>query len=366
MYRPLLVSSLAVALVWPPSATAMNRVGPFDYDRVEVAPGVTAYIEQRFNPVVSGNITVVRGSTGAVIFDAGQYPSITRRIAEGLRREHVPVKYVVVSHWHDDHFMGLAQIAEVFPRVQIIAHPETARLMETRRATMSGEPCSKQLIEQSQGMRDALRAGKRPDGTPLPATSRERLARFVEAMDSAAVECNAKVYRPVDRMISDSLVLDLGDRSVVVRHLGRGNTAGDLVLWVPDAQAIMTGDLVVYPFPFCTQPYITEWTAALRKVEAFEPQTLIPGHGPVMHDLGYVRTLAELSESIASQARAAYQPGISTDSLAAHIDLTKFTERITHGDAFLRVNFDDQMHSAIERMRQELSGTWKPEGVEGT
>ncbi|MFN8574332.1 MAG: MBL fold metallo-hydrolase [Gemmatimonadaceae bacterium] len=366
MYRPLLVTSLVAALVWPPSVPASSHIGPFDYDRVEVAPGVTAYIEQRFNPVVSGNITVVRGSTGAVIFDAGQYPSIARRIAEELRRDKVPVKYVVVSHWHDDHFMGLAQIAEVFPRVQIIGHPETARLMATRRETMSGEPCSKQLIEQSQEMRDALRAGKRADGSPLPAPSRERLARFVEAMDSAAVECNAKVYRPIDRTITDSLVLDLGSRSVVVRHLGRGNTAGDLVLWVPDAQAILTGDLVVYPFPFCTQPYITEWTAALRKVEALQPQTIIPGHGPVMHDLGYVRTLMELSESIATQAKAAYKPGVSADSLAAHIDLTAFATRITHGDAFLRANFDVQMQSAIERMRQELSGTWKPEGIDGT
>lgn len=60
---------------------------------------------------------------------------------------------------------------------------------------------------------------------------------------------------------------------------------------------------------------------------------------------------------------AAYAPEVTADQLREKIDLSSFSERFAHGDAFIKVNFDAQMKgSAIDRMWQELSGQWKPEG----
>jgi len=82
-----------------------------------------------------------------------------------------------------------------------------------------------------------------------------------------------------------------------------------------------------------------------------------------MHDKQYVRDVAAAFESIARQARAAYQPGMTADQLRDKIDLSAFGERFAHGDPFIKANFDAQMKgSAIDRMWQELSGQWKPEG----
>ena len=54
---------------------------------------------------------------------------------------------------------------------------------------------------------------------------------------------------------------------------------------------------------------------------------------------------------------------MTADQLRAAIDLAALGERFSHGDAFLRANFEAQMKgSAIDRMWQELSGEWKPEG----
>ena len=127
----------------------------------------------------------------------------------------------------------------------------------------------------------------------------------------------------------------------------------------------MTGDLVVYPFPFATEPYVTEWAAVMRTIEGMDLTGIVPGHGPLMTNTRYVRDVADVLESISRQAKAVFQPGMTPDQLREKVDLTAFSDRFAHGDAFLEANFDAQMKgSAIDRMWQELTNQWKPEGEE--
>ncbi len=208
-----------------------------------------------------------------------------------------------------------------------------------------------------------LANGKRPDGTPFSDSTLRRLTNFAEATDAQMPECDAMVYRGIDRRITDSLTLQLGGRRVDLRFLGRGNTAGDVVAYLPDSKTLLVGDVIVYPFPFATESYISEWATVLRSIERMDVERIVPGHGPVLRDRQYLRDVAETLESIARQARAAYQPGMTADQLREQIDLSALGARFSHGDAFIRANFDAQMKgSAIDRMWQELSGQWKPEG----
>ena len=51
-------------------------------------------------------------------------------------------------------------------------------------------------------------------------------------------------------MFTTSVTLPLGGREVVVRHLGRGNTPGDGVVYLPEAGIVAAGDLIVAPVPY--------------------------------------------------------------------------------------------------------------------
>ena len=68
---------------------------------------------------------------------------------------------------------------------------------------------------------------------------------------------------------------------------------------------LLTGDLVVFPFPFATEPYVTEWAAVMRRIERMDLTRIVPGHGPVMNDKTYVRDVTQVLESISRQAKAA-------------------------------------------------------------
>lgn len=333
-----------------------------DVETIDVAPGIVAWTESQLNPIVSSNIVAVIGDRSVLVFDAGHHPAVTQQvIAELQRRTQKPVTDVVISHWHDDHWVAAPEFARVWPGARIIAHPYTAAMMGTRNPAMVAATCRGELEPPLADMRLRAREGKRPDGSPLPEASRQRLTRFIQSVESAIAQCDMRKPTDVTQVITDSLVIDLGGRSVVVRHPGRANTAGDLIAMIPDARVVLTGDVVVAPFPFATGPYITEWARVLRGLEAQAGWTFVPGHGPVQRTPEYVRAVAELLESIASQARAAWRPGLTEDSLRARVELGAHAERFAKGDPFIRVNFDNQMVSAISRMWQELAGAWRPE-----
>ncbi len=364
MFRtPFQRTLLALALVPPASRQGARSSGPYDYETVEIAPRVYGFSELKLNPIVSGNVIAVIGNDGVLIFDTGHHPPIARQMIGDLKRlTDKPVKYIVVSHWHDDHWVGNAEFADAWPGAVIIAHKFTAGIMEERKEKFRGENCRAELERDSKPLREQQASGKRADGTPLSDASKERLTRFLEAADEQIRQCEEMRYRGPDRLL-DRAKLDLGGRSVELRWLGRGNTAGDLVAWLPESKIILTGDLLVHPFPFATQSYITEWAKTLHRIDDMDPAIIVPGHGKVMHDRQYLRDVTEVLESIARQAKAAWKPGMTADQLREKIDLTALSERFSHGDQFIKANFDYMMKGpAVDRIWQELANQWKPEG----
>ncbi len=98
---------------------------------------------------------------------------------------------------------------------------------------------------------------------------------------------------PATETFSSTRVLDLGDRAVELVHPGRGHTAGDLVVLVPDADVLLAGDLVEESAARDATPgfgadcYPLEWPLALDLVlQLIGPgSVVVPGHGaPVDRD----------------------------------------------------------------------------------
>lgn len=76
-----------------------------------------------------------------------------------------------------------------------------------------------------------------------------------------------------------------------------------------------------------------------------------------MRDDRYVASLAALFESVVAQGRAAYRPGVGLAEFRAAVQLDSLAARFSHGDDFIRRNFDAQLGLAVGRMYQELRGT---------
>lgn len=355
-----LLAALALA---PPLSLAADY--PYSYKRVQVADGIHAFIEDFGRAVVSGNIVAVVGEEAVAVIDTGHHPRLTRRIVAEIRAlTPKPVRYVVNTHWHNDHVSGNYLFEEAWPGVTFVAHAFTAQVMDKDVREFQGPNCVPFLRTQSQPLRDALASGKGPDGQPLAEARRKRMEAFVIDADFAIEDCAEFRYRSPGLTFGDKVTLRLGKRDVEVMHWGRGNTAGDVVAWIPDARVLAAGDLVVHPFPFATASYISEWAAVLRKLEATPYEAMVPGHGPVMRDRKYLTEVREVLESVMSQARSAYRPGMSAEALRGAVDLKAHRQRIAGDDAMIGANFDYMIGNlAVGRAWQELAGKWEPESI---
>ncbi len=83
-------------------------------------------------------------------------------------------------------------------------------------------------------------------------------------------------------------MIDVGNREVQIKFLGRGNTAGDAVVYLPKEKIVVAGDLIVYPIPYIYDGYPTEWIQTLQNLAQLDADSIVPGHGPILHDKTYV------------------------------------------------------------------------------
>ena len=97
-------------------------------------------------------------------------------------------------------------------------------------------------------------------GPFLERTGDVRRARVSAEMPEIAADLAEVVIDPPDRTFSETAFLDLGDRRVELRHLGRGHTDHDIVIGIPGAAVLFAGDLIENgAVPFYNDGYPLDW-----------------------------------------------------------------------------------------------------------
>jgi glyoxylase-like metal-dependent hydrolase (beta-lactamase superfamily II) len=345
-----------------------KRPGPNEsYEHVQLAEGVHAFLAPEGRTgTVQGNSLVVIGKAAVLVVDTGQFPELTKRMIADIRKlTDRPVRYVVNTHWHGDHLLGNRTYREAFPGVSIVNHVETARLADKAYATFV-EKSQKEFPTYVSDMRAAVARGTRKSGKALTSDEKEYFTRQANELEAAIGQLPQMAYLAPDVLFTQEVDFDLGGRQVRVLHLGRGNTGGDTVVFVPDAKVAAAGDLVVYPTPYSFGSWLEEWTATLGKLKALGASQVVPGHGPVLKDDAYVDTLIELIGETRRQVAAAAKEGLSLEDARKRVDLGRFRTLLA-GDDFWRQQAFDQffLNPAVGQAYKEAKGEPNEEGAEG-
>ena len=327
----------AVTLFVPSDA----RPDPFELAFSELAPGVWTGIREGSTRLpVTGNAVFVISDEGVVVFDGGSVPLMSERLIAKIRElTDRPVTHVAVSHWHGDHNLGIHRFLEEFAAVEVIGHPFT-------RAAMLGSPMD--YARKRDRARDFIptlsrmvETGADEEGHAISNTARQWYADAVTNADIIDREYQRAEITPPKLLFEDKLVLWSGDRRIEFLYLGDGNTAGDIVMWLPEERIVATGDLVVLPTPYGFNVPPRKWARTLRNLQALGYGTLVPGHGEVQHDTAYVDLLIETAESIAEQRDGLLESGLDEAEVQDKLDFSNFRERYTHGDILNGERFDE-------------------------
>jgi glyoxylase-like metal-dependent hydrolase (beta-lactamase superfamily II) len=337
-----------------------------EYELVKVAEGVHAFIAPEPNAgVVQGNSTVIIGEESVLVIDSGQFPSLADRMIADIRKlTDKPVRYLINTHWHGDHNLANSTYKEAFPGIAIISTEFTRQKI----AEINGKFLTTQLPDFPRlikHIRTRVAEGKFSSGKPMTEEDKRNYSRDADTLEHVLPEFQRVKLVPPNIGFEKELDFDLGKRDVKVLWLGRGNTAGDAVTWIPDAKVLVTGDTVVYPTPYGIGSYYTEWPAVLQKMIDMNAVSIVPGHGPVMKDATYLKTLIELLNSLTSQVKQAVAKGLSVEDTRKQVNLGEFEKRLAGNDPDRQHAFRDYfVRPAVDRAYDEAKGQLKPEGID--
>ena len=309
---------LALALL-APRAHACEMMA---YEHVRVSPRVHVFqAAEGTTGIVNGNIVAVVGRDAILLVDTGQILSNARRILADLRAiSRAPVRYIVNTHWHGDHVLANSVFKEAFPEAQILAHSFTIAEGAKRYADYAAR--TRQTLP---AVVDQAR--KRREDT----TSEDEklwITRTLDCVDKFLPQVDETRYVGAQVVVDTEMAVDLGGVVALVRHIGTGNTAGDLVVWVPDEKVVATGDMVVAPVPYAIGSNGLEaWARTLGAVRKLGATTIVPGHGPVMRDDGYLRDLEELLLATRAQLTELHARGVSRAEAVDKLDVPRFRSR---------------------------------------
>ena len=320
-----LLPAVALTLLTVPAAQPSRP--SFEIQRL--ADGVYAAI--RTEPVglgVDANNLFVVGDDGVVVVDSNFGPSSTREVLAALRGITArPVTHVINTHPHDDHVLGNAVYREAFPDAVFVGHPFLTEYLPgagavNRRNQVASLPRFAAAVEAT------LDKGLNLAKQPLTDEERQGYTSDLRLIERYLKDAPGFTDVLPTVTVTDRLTLKAGGRTIDVLHLGRGHTAGDLVVHLPREGIVATGDLVVHPIPLVggDQSYVAEWGPTLEKLIALGPKVVVPGHGPVMRDTAYVRQMADLFASVTAQVQTAAAAGASLDEVRKRVDLARFRQ----------------------------------------
>ncbi|MEI2387048.1 MBL fold metallo-hydrolase [Breoghania sp. JC706] len=189
------------------------------------------------------NTGIIVGDDSVMVIDAQATPVMAEKVIEHIRTvTDKPIKHVVLSHYHAVRVLG----ASAYGASEIISSDLTYRLIVER---------GQQDWDSEQG----------------------RFPRLFQGAESIP----GLTWPTIT--FGSSMTVWLGKREVKIMHLGRGHTMGDIVVWVPDAGVMFSGDLVEYHSAcYCGDAHFADWPKTLDRLAAFEPKALVPGRGDAL------------------------------------------------------------------------------------
>ncbi|TXI24351.1 MAG: MBL fold metallo-hydrolase [Roseateles sp.] len=219
------------------------------------------------------NAGVIVTPAGVVVVDALGSPAVATDLLEAIRRiTPLPVRYVILTHYHADHLYGLQVFKD--QGATVLAH-------EAGRDYLQSDTAQRRLE-----------------------ASRETLAPWVNAQTRLV---------PADRWLRADETLELGGIRLQLRHVGPAHTPEDLAVFVEGARVLFAGDLAFRGrIPYVGQADSRGWIAALTRLLDSAPAAIVPGHGPLSTeaaaDLRLTRDYLQYLRDTMGRAAADMQP----------------------------------------------------------
>lgn len=239
----------------------------FDGALQEMAESTYAWIQPN-GGLGESNAGLICGADASILVDTLWDEVLTRRMLDAMApaRDGRPIDAIFNTHGDGDHWYGNG----------LLGGP-TIHATEAAKAHMEDEPPSV-----LQRMRPVPKLAAAGGAVPLmPGGDKLRgLAHFGEMLSNYEF-ANLDPRLP-NRTFTGKASIEVGGRTLELIEVGPAHSPGDAIGWLADVRTVFSGDIVFSGVtPIMWAGPVENWIAALERIIELNPETIVPGHGPV-------------------------------------------------------------------------------------
>ena len=234
-------------------------------DGVHVAVAAPAY-------KVNCNTAIIESDDGVMVVDTHSKPSAARVIVQELRALTArPVRYVVNTHFHWDHWHGNEVYPAAYPNAEIVTNQITREAM-VKKGLKRIQDHVRQMPAEIAKLRADLAAAT---------TSEQRATLQHDLTLAEAYQAEVGALKPAlpTMAFERTMTLYRRDREIHLLYLGRAHTEGDVFVYLPKEKVVITGDAVIGWTPFMGDGYPEDWVGTLDRLAELDWTHLVMGHG---------------------------------------------------------------------------------------
>lgn len=264
---------------------------------------------------VVGNSSVIVNDDDAIVVDDHVSPAAAWVLLEELKAiTDKPVRTVINTHFHFDHAHG----NQVFGAgVDIIGHEFTRQMLLGNALRM---PLYQGYLA---GLSPQIEDLKKRLAAETDAARQAQLRTQLQAAENNRASQAELRPTPPNVTLTNQMSLHRGAREIQIRFLGRGHTAGDVVVYLPRERVVITGDFLTASLSNMSDSYPAEWAASLDALLALDFDTVMPGHGEPFTDKAKVRYFQDYLRDVWAELGRLKKEGVPAEEAAKRADLTK-------------------------------------------
>jgi glyoxylase-like metal-dependent hydrolase (beta-lactamase superfamily II) len=283
---------------------------------------------------VESNSGFIECADHVIVVDAQSNDATTSQVLAQIRLyTNKPVRYVINTHWHDDHIVGTHIYRDAFPAMKVVGSVASVDYLPSL-GKKNREQFHRAIPDVLERFRKTLETDRTSAGKPLSDEQRRSLESDLHLGEGYATVPDDFAAILPDIVVRDKYsIRDKGCAADVIAT-GNAHTTGDLVVYLPEQSVAFVGDIVGSPVPLvgAEQSRVRDWSRTLKRVRDLEAAVVVPGHGPLMRDNVQIDRTIDLMSAVTQRVDAERSKGGSLEEARTRIDLSDFRRQFA-GDS---------------------------------
>ena len=295
------------------------------------------FAEARLQTLINSSSVIFVNSRDVLVVDSQSKPSASASLINQIKKEVTtkPVRYVVNTHFHDDHTQGNSAFKSGAAKVDFIASIPCAESMAKEVPVRLKETLEVAVPAQIEKVREFL--GKATSAAEK-AFWKEQLRQyeaFLAEMKTFSLEL------PTITLAKSHVIKDRAHDLHIEFH-GRAHTSGDVVVFCPQKRIVATGDMINGSLPYMPDAYPKSWVKTIDSVGRLEWDQVLSGHGPIM-PRDRVTNFRNFIEELNTRVEEGKRAGRALDELKKSITIASLRSLQDNGYAKYMADIRDSL-----------------------